>query len=68
MRSALDIQRLCESWWERLADSTRDDQHRFAEKYLAMLGWSEDDAEPAAVPGQPSTTAYIIRLKTHAPL
>ncbi|NUM52077.1 MAG: hypothetical protein HUU46_00385 [Candidatus Hydrogenedentes bacterium] len=69
MRSAIDIQRLCESWWERLADSTRDDQHRFAEKFLALLGWTDhDQVEPAAVPGLPSTAAYVIRLKSHAPL
>ncbi|MCC6796124.1 MAG: hypothetical protein IT366_13475 [Candidatus Hydrogenedentes bacterium] len=69
MRSAIDIQRLCESWWERIADSTRDDQHRFAEKFLSLLGWDDpDQVEPAAVPGLPSTTAYVIRLKTHAPL
>ena len=69
MRSAIDIQRLCESWWERLADSTRDDQHRFAEKFLSLLGWTDhNEVVPAAVPGLPSTTAYVLRLQTHAPL
>ena len=69
MRSAIDIQRLCESWWERLADSTRDDQHRFAEKFLSLLHWTDSDqVAPTAVPGLPSATAYVIRMKSHAPL
>lgn len=69
MRSGTEIQRLCESWWERLADSTRDDQHRYAERFLSLLGWTETDhLEPAAVPGQPTTTAYVVRIQAHAPL
>jgi len=65
----MDIQRLCESWWERLADSTRDDQHRFADKFLSLLGWTDHEhIEPVAVPGQPTTTANVIRLKSHAPM
>lgn len=68
MRTAMDIQRLCESWWERLADSSRDDHHRYTEKFLALLGWGSDDFEPAAVPGQPSVTAYVLRANQHAPL
>lgn len=62
MRTTSAIQRLCESWWEKLADSTREDQHLYAEKLLALLGWNEsDELEPAAVPGHPTTLAYIIR-------
>ncbi|MDZ4861289.1 MAG: hypothetical protein SGI88_20140 [Candidatus Hydrogenedentes bacterium] len=69
MRSGMDIQRLCESWWERLADSSREDQHRFAEKFLVLHGWTDpDQIEPAAVPGQASTTANVIRLSTGVPM
>lgn len=69
MRTASDIQRLCESWWEKLSDSTRDDHHHYAELYLTRLGWREShDAEPVAVPGQPTTLAYVIRAAGRAPL
>lgn len=62
MRTTSSIQRLCESWWEKLANSTREDQHLYAEQFLALLGWSDpDELEPAAVPGHPTTLSYIIR-------
>jgi hypothetical protein len=62
MRTTSAIQRLCESWWEKLADSTREDQHLYAEKFLALLGWNDaDELEPAAVPGHPTTLSYVIR-------
>lgn len=52
-----------------MSESTQDDHHRFAEKFLSLLGWIDhDQVAPAAVPGLPSTAAYVIRLKTHAPL
>ena len=62
MQPTNGIQRLCESWWENLSKSTRDDQYRFAEKFLALLGLSDNqDIEPAAVPGQPATISYVLR-------
>lgn len=64
MRPTSDIQRLCESWWETLADSTREDQHRYAEEFLGLLGWTEAQGmEPAAVPGQPATLSYVMHAK-----
>ena len=64
MRTTSDIQRLCESWWEKLADSTREDQHRYAERFLGLLGWTEpDDVEPAAVPGHPATLSHVMRTQ-----
>lgn len=40
MESAAEISKLCESWWERLSDSTKDDHTKYAEQFLALLGWS----------------------------
>ena len=36
-----DITKLCESWWETLADSTKVEQSRFAEQFLDLLGWRD---------------------------
>lgn len=69
MPEITSVQRLCESWWEQIADSTRDDQHRFAERFLRLLNWNEpDDLEPAAVPGQPTTLSYVTHPASETPL
>lgn len=40
MREAsLEIAKLCESWRDRLADSSRNEQPRYAEELLGLLGW-----------------------------
>ncbi len=39
--SSMEITRLCESWWERLTDSSRSEQRRFAEELLALLDWEQ---------------------------
>jgi len=39
--SSVEITKLCESWWGKLADSTKVDQHRFAEQLLGLLGWKD---------------------------
>ncbi len=42
MRDAsVEISRLCESWWGRLADSSKLEQHRYAEELLRLLGWEQ---------------------------
>ncbi len=67
MRTTSAIQRLCESWWEKLADSTREDQHLYAEEFLSLLGWGDsEELEPAAVPGHPTTLSYVIRSGGHS--
>ncbi len=43
MATTYDIQRLCELSWKRLAEATRDDHHRLAERFLAQLGWESPD-------------------------
>ena len=35
------ITELCEAWWGRLADSTRAEQHHYAEQFLELLGWPQ---------------------------
>jgi hypothetical protein len=37
--SSMEISRLCESWWERLADATKMEQQRYAEELLRLLDW-----------------------------
>lgn len=42
MRTATTpISRLCETWWEQLADATRTEHHRFALELLRLLGWDQ---------------------------
>jgi hypothetical protein len=62
MSSSHRIRQLCETWWVQLADSTRDQQHQFAEKFLEVLSWHE--AAPIALPGPAMTWAsasYLLR-------
>ncbi|MBI2435845.1 MAG: hypothetical protein HYV26_23565 [Candidatus Hydrogenedentes bacterium] len=39
--AGVEITRLCESWWSRLADSSRAEQQRYAENFLRLLGWEQ---------------------------
>ena len=39
--TSLDIMKLCESWWGRLADATRVEQQAFVRRLLDLLGWEE---------------------------
>ena len=73
MAAANDLQKLCETWWDQLEDSTQGDHHRFAENFLELLEWS--DPAPLAihalvphittvsyalcVPGQPGIAAHF---------
>lgn len=55
------LQQLCETWWEQLADSTRSEHHRFAEQFLELLEWS--DPAPLAIDAlapQLSTVSYAL--------
>jgi len=37
--ASVEIAKLCEAWWDRLADSSRNEQQRYAEELLGLLGW-----------------------------
>jgi len=37
--ASTEISKLCESWWERLADATKLEQQRYAEDLLRLLDW-----------------------------
>ncbi len=39
--SSVEITRLCESCWERLADSTKIEQRSYAEELLGLLDWDQ---------------------------
>ena len=41
MRTSKDLEKLCASWWDQLADSTRSEQTKFARRFLALLGWPD---------------------------
>ncbi|MBI5094377.1 MAG: hypothetical protein HZB26_18315 [Candidatus Hydrogenedentes bacterium] len=58
MGTAQDIAKLCESWWETLADSTKAEQHRYAERFLTLLGWNNPPPIDRRPPG---TLSYILR-------
>ncbi|NIA16641.1 MAG: hypothetical protein GWP08_21535 [Nitrospiraceae bacterium] len=62
MESSLEITKLCESWWGRVADSSKADQRQFAEQLLELLGWHDTaPAEPRPVLTQLGAVAYILR-------
>jgi hypothetical protein len=67
------VTRLCEAWWERLADAGKNEQHRYARELLQLLGWEHalpfsprEGGGPAALPfvlragGQTAIAAYFL--------
>ena len=62
IESSHEITKLCESWWGRLTDTTKEDQHRFAEQLLKLLGWGSVAAvEPKPVLAHLSAISYLLR-------
>lgn len=62
MEAAHEITRLCESWWGKLADNTKMDQHRFAEQLLELLGWNDVvPVESRSVLAHVGAVSYILR-------
>ncbi len=63
MRDAsVEISRLCESWWGRLADSTKLEQHRYAEELLHLLGWEQPiPFSPKGAAAALSAAPYLLR-------
>ena len=62
MDSSHEITRLCESWWGKLADNTKVDQHRFAEQLLELLGWRHvTPVESKPIFEHLGSASYILR-------
>lgn len=62
LQPASELEKLCATWWERLADATKGQQHHFAEQFLTLLGW--DEPTPIAVQAlapRLAAIAYILR-------
>ena len=60
--SSIKIADLCEAWWERMADSTRCEQHRYIEALLKLLDWDQPipfSAKEGA--SSLSATPYLLR-------
>lgn len=57
-----NIARLCASWWETLTDSTKSEQHRYAEELLRLLGWEQPIAlTPKEAAAAFSARPYLLR-------
>ena len=69
MESSQEIARLCESWWGKLADSTKVDQHRFAQQLLELLGWRNlTPLETKAISAQQLHLSYVLRGSSQTPV
>ncbi len=69
MKPAQELERLCEAWWEKLADSTKGQQHRFTEQFLGLLGW--EDPVPIAMEALAArlpALSYILRVPAQDPI
>jgi hypothetical protein len=59
-----DIVRLCESWWDKLADATRLEQQTFIRRLLELLGWDQPipfSPQPGAE--QLGAVPYLLRAE-----
>ncbi|MCX5757138.1 MAG: hypothetical protein NTU83_01260 [Candidatus Hydrogenedentes bacterium] len=62
METSHEITKLCESWWGKLADNTKEDQHRFAEQLLNLLGWrTVASIESKPVLAHVGSASYVLR-------
>ncbi len=62
MEASHEIARLCESWWGKLADNTKADQHRYAEQLLELLGWERRaPAETKPILAHLGARSYVLR-------
>ena len=59
MKPSSEISKLCESWWEKLTDSSRSEQHKYATQFLELLGWHGQS--PVDQKLNPSTLTYVLR-------
>jgi hypothetical protein len=64
MEPTEQVQRLCESGWERLAGATKSEQFQLADRFLELLGWSEPT--PMALPGMGTDVTAMSYLLRHA--
>jgi hypothetical protein len=62
MELSHEITKLCESWWGKLADKSKVDQHRFAEDLLGLLGWRHlIPVEAKPILAHVGSASYILR-------
>ncbi|HIJ74168.1 MAG TPA: hypothetical protein HPP83_08720 [Candidatus Hydrogenedentes bacterium] len=62
MEAPQRITRLCESWWEKLANSTKAEQNRYAEEFLSLLGWADPvSLAPKEAWAELAGAAYLLR-------
>lgn len=62
METSQEIAKLCESWWGKLADNTKEDQHRFAQQLLNLLGWrTVAPIESKPVLAHVGSASYLLR-------
>jgi hypothetical protein len=60
--SSQEVTRLCESWWTKLADSTKAEQHRVAEHVLELLELGEPGTYSGEAPWmQAASLSYVLR-------
>lgn len=57
--SASEITKICESWWSRLADSSKVEQRAYVMKLLALLDWD------LPIPFSPKATAERLNALTY---
>ncbi|MCP4639842.1 MAG: hypothetical protein GY851_05390 [bacterium] len=64
-----DIQRLCENWWEGLANASSDDHLQFAHEFLQKHGWTDPvRVETRAQAVEPTAQSFLVREAKPVPL
>lgn len=63
MEPSVEITRLCESWGERLSDSTRSDHLDYAKRFLSLLGWEDTVAQEVSAnnAGASAPVSFVLR-------
>jgi hypothetical protein len=60
MDARMELQRLCETRWKRLADASTGDEAEYVDCFLNLLGWKESSRAAMEVAGQQRTEAYAL--------
>ncbi len=62
MAAACDVKDLCETWWAKVADSSKGEQHSFASSFLRLLGWDAPESlSPKSNWRAFSGASYVLR-------
>ncbi|MFO7976620.1 MAG: hypothetical protein R6V12_18535 [Candidatus Hydrogenedentota bacterium] len=56
-----EIRQLCESWWERSSASAPDEQSRYAEAFLRLLGWKQPERLNPSETCPFTSVSYLLR-------